>query len=336
MNKLRIGNTARAVAGFVLVAAMLAGCVEDGAPEPQGDETSEPGTTDAAPCMDCGDDPPDGAVEPSWRVGQWWEWTVTSGDGGWRFPLKTVVASEEPYGARIGSDGLEPGMWAGWFHLPPIGEVRSAELSWEAHDAFMPILQFPLRDGMRWTSTLEGTPIQLSSVRSDDGSYDVEGLYENERVALRATYDPQAEMYSSIAFYYGGSEPWSSATLTDYGEGDAEAVFVPASDDLVLRGAAAPSQPAVADSFMVADGVHHIVVGCETVGGPGVFSVVLQSPTGEQHTCPGDGPVFTQDHDVLDLVIVPAVAGQWQYELIGTADGFVFTEIMAVIVERSD
>lgn len=316
------------VAAAVLLA--LAGCLgTDPGTMPSNDPVT-PG--DEVACrVDCNEPNSTGVAAPSWSEGQWWEWTVTSGE--WQFSVKTVVAFADGNGARFGSTELEQGLWAGWFHLPPIGHVQARSLAWEAHDEPMALLQFPLTDGMTWASTLEGDEIQLTSTRTGESTYRINGAYTNDRPAVRAVYDAKAEMYSSIDLLYGGSEPWSSAVLTSYGHNDTTDVHITYSDDLVVRGASTPSQPAVADSFTIDTEADYLVVGCETIGGPGVFEVILQSPAREQFTCTGGGGIFLHEHSVLDIVVIPAVAGQWTYELVGTAEGFIFTEIMAVVVE---
>lgn len=321
------------VAAAVGILIALSGCTSttDTPSDSEGNNPSE--TSSPTPCEGpCGSHD-EGIPGPSWEVGQWWEWTVTYRDTS--FPVKTTVNAIEGGMAHHASADLEDGLAAVWFHLPPLGQVDTSDLSWVIHDDFNSLLQFPLVDNSTWTGMLEGSEIQMTSTRMEEGLYLIEGVYENGGPAVRVEYDAQAEMYSSIELLYGGSEPWSTATLTGFGQGERLSSYVPVYHDLVIGWAATPSGPIVAESFHVATDIDYVVVGCTTGGGPGVFSVVLEAPLTEPHDCPRAGPFFAQEHNVFDFIILEGVQGEWNYEIMGTAEGFVSTEILAVSITES-
>lgn len=322
---------------LLLAAALLAlaGCAAPDAPAPTTTTTgprvappTAPGPATPAPV------PPGPGDEDAWAVGDWWTWEVSS-VGHETFRVTTVVAEAAGDRATVGYATLDEGLRALFFHVPPAGDVGASDLSWPMHGLPTRLVDLPLADGKTWQGELEGTPVHLGArAASWQGrdAFEVLGTYEGDAVAVELTYVPSERMATRISLRYGSDTAWGEARLVDSGGGHSGQVHVLAATDLLLAGAAKPGAPRPPDSFAVPPEATHVLLGCQMSGGPGAFRIHFVPPAGEPFACARDA-ASPDDPRAMQVLAVPAVAGEWRALLAPLGQGHVFLEAAWVAAE---
>lgn len=289
---------------------LFAGCTEPGAIDASADDgdarpVSEPAKKDPeAPLPQA----PATVDPPAWAPGDWWRWRIQADDHD--FEVTTGVTQLTGTAAVVGLVAEGQSALTPWFHLPPMGDVDMETLGYEAHDAPMRLLDFPLVDGKSWDGEVEGTPVVFRVNGTEaSGAIRIEGHYESGRLAVALSYLAEAQTVERIALHYGRDTPWASATLLEWGHLIPDALHVPSLDDVYLGGAWT-GRPADAAAFDIGPRVTHILVGCQTGGDAGQASATLRSPSGETTSCPGNGPSLTGGR-TTSVHAVPASPGTW-------------------------
>lgn len=233
---------------LLVACAALAGCSGGSSPGPS-DLPDPTGPQGAG----AGSTPEPGAA-PDWAVGQWWtysvEYSTQAGD-----PLTAVVASASP-AAYVLAAGSEA--WAkqeAAFGHPLLGAITRPDLAmtgW-SDGATWSLLQFPLRDGSTWTTTLpnlawdvvDGETVEAQVQATQDASIGTAGGYRlaatwEGSTLIEATYDNAAQWFGMLQVndVDPGQEPLEVRfTLTESGNASkgaftAQAREVLAFDDL--------------------------------------------------------------------------------------------------------
>lgn len=255
---------------LLLAAAALAGCA--GAPESGEAPTSSP----APPDSQKGESGPDNhhISAPSWAVGDWWRWRLTSADQS--FETTSIVTSSLGDSATLGFEFVDAAMVAQWYHVPPSGTVPLDSLAWLAHEQPVRFVAFPLFDGKSYEGVLEGSVLNVTVTFRGESEAVLRAAYDNDRPALTATYSAAEEQFTRIDLLYGSTTPWASVELIESGTGWAEDAYdVSNVNDLTLGYAAAPSAPVGSDDFATGPKATHVVFGCAAGAGPGTYQAAL-------------------------------------------------------------
>ncbi len=327
---------------LLLAAGCLAG--SDGDTSPEEGPPTEPGSPSGNP-GDAREDasdrtaPEEGVEEgpygpPVWVPGDWFTWQVDSGPA--QLEATTVVTGVGDGTAAVGFTDLETGLYAQWFHLPPAGTMGTEALSWELHDEPSSLISFPLEDGATWEASFEGESLTFSATRVADQAapvFSIDGTYPDGDTAVRATYSVAAGQFLTIDLLYGGSEPWAQARLIDHGEGFQDPVHVLEGEDLFVGGSAPPTFLREPQTLRVSAEATHLLLGCQMGGMAGTYRVQLDGPSGQSAVCDhqSTGAQWASDTQIRTP---EAEAGDWVLTMApGTAQGFVFAEVVAVTAE---
>ena len=340
----------RATALLIGLLILTAGCL--GATE--GDEATTP-TSDAPGTAGQQDEPRQGAeggeqgasatgsaggptadLPPAWILGEWWEIELTSP----LLPGETITWTRVMAGFE-GSDYLVGQPKETWepfallFHLPGLGEISQADLSYEVHDARFHPLQFPLQDGQEWETQIEGLDVTAQVTENDDGTFDI--WYCCGRNAT-ATYDPALGVLTHLTV-----DGLLTYNVVDHGYGFEGIITVPHGHDLVfVHGRVAsvldingltPAAPV--ETMEISDDYGRVtfagIVG--DIAGQGT------SPTGAAYTERVTGPDGTVYETTklpgepaglkLNIFETTELGGTWELEHVAAGPGIAFTEGIA-------
>lgn len=271
---------------------------------------------------------------PVWTPGDWFTWQVASGPA--QLEATTVVAGVTDGTAAVGFTDLETGLYAQWFHLPPAGSMGTEDLSWDLHDEPSSLIAFPLEDGATWEASFEGESLTFSATRVAEDTapvFRIDGTYPDGDTAVRATYSVEAGQFLGIELLYGGSEPWAQASLVDHGSGFQDPVHVLEGEDLFVGGSAPPTFLREPQTLPVSAQATHLLLGCQMGGIAGTYRVQLDGPSGQSAACDHQSTEADWTSDT-QIRTPEAEAGDWVLTMApGTAQGFVFAEVVAVTAE---
>jgi hypothetical protein len=127
----------------ILVAATLAGCIED--PIPQETSAGLPTVSPPSQGTALGFNPDGTAPVPKWQVGDWWEYEV-SYDSGQKYTAKIVVAKEDGANYYITATERELLLRSVIDHYPTFGAVKKSGLQHRIHGDDVPFLRFPMQN----------------------------------------------------------------------------------------------------------------------------------------------------------------------------------------------
>lgn len=273
----------------------------------------------------------DAAYAPAWSVGMWWTFRIGSTYAAAR-DITIVVVGADDSSYAVAASEERAALESIWWHLPPIGIVSRADLSWEAHDEPMSILRFPLEDGARWTGSIEGQEVGFAARKLPSGAFEVMGLYDDEWLAMRYVYDPAVDQFTNATLNYGSdTNSWSTLELLDSGQGFAQPSFLPMYDDAFLGGFGDPteSDPRVVREFEVPDEVSHVMLGCMAEGSVGEFRVQVTPSEGPAFSC-GQTFASTEPSEHMQIITTPGSSGTWRIAPTILGPGTVFVEAAAV------
>ena len=217
-----------------LVVALLAGCAQ---PEPAASVAS-PSPTGPAPAPVLGHasgltlEPPAAgertlAEAPRWRLGEWWRYRVHDFLTGNEFEVTRVVAGTMGADYLVGFPVESFSNDALVLHLPGVGDVAQADLSFEVHDARFHPFRFPLVAGDSWETQWEGRNGTMLVESAADGQAVLSGA--GNGWGMNVTYDAQTgELVRLHAPAYVELE------LAEHGYGYRGDVRVPHAHDLVF------------------------------------------------------------------------------------------------------
>ena len=271
----------------------------------------------------------DAAYAPDWRIGDWWTFRIGSSYASAR-EITIIVVGADDQAYAVAASTETTALESIWWHLPPIGIVDRADLSWEAHDEPTEILRFPLADGARWTGSMEGQEIGFAAEQLPTGAFEVTGLYDGEWLAVRYVYDPAVGQFTNATLNYGSdTNSWSTLELLASGHGYAQPSFLPMYDDAFLGGFGDVAEPTPMEEFEVPDETSHVMFGCMAEGIVGEFRVQVQPSEGPAFSC---GTTFAASggNEHMEVKSVPASAGTWRIVPTIVGPGTVFVEAAAV------
>ncbi|MES2153946.1 MAG: hypothetical protein V4510_02315 [bacterium] len=168
---------------------------------------------------------------PQWRLGEWWEYTVTDHFAGHVLHIKRVVAGTfgTQYLVGFPIDGFSNDALV--LHVPGYGDIDQKDLSFEVHDVGMKILDFPLATGKRWDSAFEGRPGHALVTAAADGKATIH--FEdtaNGSFNWTATYDAETGEVVRL------DDPnYATVEVAAHGYGYHGVVRVPHAHDLVFQ-----------------------------------------------------------------------------------------------------
>jgi hypothetical protein len=191
------------VAGLVAAMAM-AGCAGE---DPDADLA---GTTTTGPPP-----PPGTAAPPTWRVGDWWNYTFTAGSGG---GATVVVSGETSADYVMDTDSQSTAFFNAREDISYLGPVRKADLAGSQGTQRVEFLRWPLRAGENWTTTWDGEERRIEVTRvAPDGVTDLASRRLDGRLHATYTFDPAARWMRSWTFHDDAGEPAFAAELASSG-----------------------------------------------------------------------------------------------------------------------
>lgn len=236
---------------------------------------------------------------PQWRLGEWWDYTVTDHFSGNSIQVKRIVAGTfgSQYLVGFPLDAFSNDALV--LHLPGYGDVDMDDLSFEVHDVDQKLLDFPLTAGKSWDSHFEGragnvtvlsttaTTAELQFTDSRNGSFDWSATYDADTGEVVRMHDPS----------------YATVEVTGHGYGYEGAVRVPHAHDLVFQNgrfgawgltqgpAQDPAPAALRETVEVQAGYDRLAFvvvvggGAQFVGGPatgglGAYKETVTSPNG--------------------------------------------------------
>lgn len=303
------------------------------------------------------------AAAPAWEVGQWWRYEVDPID--WDGPSREITlvvagatADEHLVGYAIEDEGVADAVIS--THLPGLGELKRADLSWRVHDVPFTPLKFPLIAGASWTSTFENAN---KTVRAEVLS--VDGLVATIRYAPQvqqdnlptsalvrralgtdlvlgrgnATYDAAVGHLTMLTL-----DGYAQMRLVAHGRDHQGIVVVPRGIDQLFHfqriagvNVTAPAQQASAnqlpvDSFTVDASFDRVTWNfflgslplAGTPPGPGVYRERATAPDGSTYEETYVAPPFARLRAPSYHVDHPA--GTWRFEHLAVGPGFAISE----------
>jgi hypothetical protein len=322
---------------LLLAAALLAGCAGGGdAPAaagggPSGDAGAGPSDADAPPQ----DGTAGAAAAPIWQVGQWWTWRLEASAAPEPMEATTVVLAADGASYSIGSPDAGAAAQAYPFHLVGLGPVARDTLAWQAHGVPVRFLRFPVVDGDSWTADFWGAPGATVTVRSatvagpggPEPGFRSEASYAGGGLFAAASWSPARGQFVQVQSYFGGPDPFATASLVAEGLGGVEGrPFV--ATDLARRSASAADPPSLAPvEVAVPDEADLVLMACFLGGGPGLHQAVL-----DYGGPPMEGCNATTADGSLHYVAVTAEAqgGSGRLAVAPAGQGSVTVEVFAV------
>jgi len=282
---------------------------------------------------------------PKWRLGEWWDYTLTDHLVGKTQHIRRVVAGSFGGDYLVGFPVDAFSNDALVLHVPGYGDVSQADLSFEVHDVPFQPLSFPLVAGKSWPTAFEGRPGNATVLAADAATGQATiRVTDGASFNWTATYDAQAGELVRL------DDPnYATVQLDAHGYNHTGDVRVPHAHDLVFQNGRLgpwditqnPTQdptPAPADDVVtIAPGYDHLAFVILVGGGPnfllggpvpdvgeaGSYKETVTSPNGtvyELSAGPADHGVKVQFYGAADPV------GDWTLHHEADGPGLVLTE----------
>jgi hypothetical protein len=278
---------------------------------------------------------------PEWRLGQWWTVRVTDRFVDEVTESKVVVAGAEPDWFLTGMprDTFDDGLMV--LHVPGIGQVRKADLSWELHDNLFTPIRFPVKLDDTWNTMWQQTNVVATVVDVTDTTATVRVRPEAnpDGLTLELVYDAEIGTISKMDI-----TNYALVEIIDSGFEHEGIVTVPHEHTLVffsVRVAGAVSldygEPGVGaplDTITVDDDFDRVSFGLIATSVPGeaipvsagVFLARATAPDGKVYELqmhPNEGPIKISMHTHL------GPGGDWEFFMIAGGAGAVIIEGIA-------
>ncbi len=288
---------------------------------------------------------------PTWRLGEWWKYRMTSHFDGQTYDFLRVVAGTEHGNYLVGFPVDQFVNDVMVLHVPGYGDIKRDDLSYDAHDVPYTPLNFPLEEGKTWTTHYESTTNPLTFV--------VEEVDEENGTAFMTASGGQGSGQFIYDAELGEISSWISPgyaayEIVDHGYNYSGVVRVPHDHDLIffhgrlagvvdLNSSAVPPNPmlptqtiSIAEGYdrasfalIIFDGIASNGQDANGVGpgnlamARGYYSLKATAPDGtvyETTMMPGDAPVSitTFGHD--------GPSGDWQLEVVAAGEGAALLE----------
>lgn len=164
---------------------------------------------------------------PEWRLGEWWDYTITDHFQEKTITVKRVVAGTFGTNYLVGfpldafsNDALV-------LHIPGYGDIDQTDLSFESHDVDTKLLDFPLESGKSWSTAWEGLPGNATITAAADGKATIE--LEGQNYLWVFEYDAET---GEIAKMHNPA--YATIEITGHGFGFTGSVRVPHAHDLLF------------------------------------------------------------------------------------------------------
>lgn len=290
---------------------------------------------------------------PTWRLGEWWQYRMTSHFDGTTYDFLRVVAGTEHGNYLVGFPVDQFVNDVMVLHVPGYGDILRDDLSYAAHDVPYAPLNFPLEEGKTWTTHFEAENNVLTFVVEEvdeaNGTAFMTASASGGQGGGQFTYDAAlGEISRWISPGYADYE------IVDHGYNYTGAVRVPHDHDLIffhgrLAGAVDLASPLVppnpvlpTETAPVEEGYDRasfaiilfdgIVSNGQSAGGAspgdlglsrGYYSVRATAPDGtvyETTMMPGESPIkiVNYGHE--------GPAGDWDLEFVAGGEGIAFLE----------
>lgn len=342
----------KAVLSLLMLVPLLAGCANQGAPEPAPSSTGGVQYQDEVVQVAVDTMPRDAPAPgertlleaPRWRLGEWWTYTMTDGFTGGTYEFTRVVVGEDRAAGNylVGFPVESFSNDVMLFHIPGYGDIAQSNLAYETHDAYFQMLDFPLTDGKEWEAEFEGTGKGPALVTVDGGKANIELISPNYNV--QATYDPEIGEISEMTINNG---TYATYKVTGHGYDYQGLVRVPHAHDLIfmhgrLAGVVDLSQPVLPPNPKGPTDTVEITAGYDrasfiiAVGGgpafglpppPGVFRETVTAPDGTVYEATLT-PVDVATGTPLKIIAVghDNPTGTWSLEHVAAGPGIAFVE----------
>jgi hypothetical protein len=320
---------------FVL-SVLIAGCA---APAGKAPDPIVPSVTvdDPGP-VPVPEDPDDRTDAPSWMVGDWWEWEVSS-EAHSAVRVKTVVAQRNDTAATLAGTDDETLLQAQPFHIVPLGVVGVDPVAWEVHGRRSTFVEFPLYAGKEWTGDVWFASglrfvvdaVALPAPSDDTRGWQITAFYPNNATALIANWSIAWDQLYSLQIYFGGTKPFSEARVVDAGSGFNGELHLPVMRDIVVR--SMPTSPGPG-TFEVAAGEDRLMVACFLGGLPGHYEARILDPSNTPYECSQTWPPTGASPTVMKLVLPEARPGTWTLELTPGGPGTLLVEVVGFHFEH--
>lgn len=302
--------------------ALLIGCV---APGEDAGRASLGNVEGLSVARAVGDDPTTRTLNapPRYATGEWWRVEATDVFTGATREFTVVVAgvNGDHYVLGLPAEHVEQLDDLMGMHLPPLGDVGRADLSFWAHDRFEP-LRFPLREGDTWVTVFEFGEVNVTVELLDATRAEIR---TDGPFPVLATYDATEGWFTSFR-----SENFGEWTLVEHGFGHEGELLVPRGQVLawltgrfggVFDFARAPATPlANAELDARLDRVSTIVM---LGGGAGHFREADIAPDGQRFEFEA-----TKTTPELDTALYGKAQpeGIWTFEHVATGSGIAASE----------
>ncbi|MEK6986015.1 MAG: hypothetical protein AABX89_06510 [Candidatus Thermoplasmatota archaeon] len=253
---------------LLVAVALLSGCA---APEPVADAPSTAPAKQLDDGVDKVDvptlprDPPKPGERsldkaPTWRLGEFWEYTVTDGFTGTEYSTTRIVAGTDTTNYLVGFPMEKFDNDILVLHIPGFGDVAQSDLSFEVHDVVFAPLKFPLTVGDTWETAYEGLPVTMAV---EDISGRTATITGSGSWGMTITYDADVGEMTKIDI-----QGYAIVELARHGYNYEGLVRVPHAHDLVFQ------HGRLAALLSVTGGPG---------GGPQAPSETVEVPTGYDH-----------------------------------------------------
>lgn len=334
----------RLLIASALVVAALAGCIgglQDTVPS--GDDavpTDEPtlGLASGLPTTRTGTTL---AEPPGWAVGEWWtvEYDNLLAGGSGETTRVVAGAGNGTYLVGMAADEFSDEIML--LHFPGMGRIDRTDLSFDAHDRPIQLLDFPLEEGRTWTTQWYGGTEMTAEVTAVDGDEATVEIAGDGPPGIELTYDASLGAITEFT-----AEGYLRYEVVDHGFGFDGAVDVPYEHDLVLcHGRVAvqaiepctlstePNPKGPSDTIPLDDRYDRVSFGLlmadvapQDQVGQGVYSVEATAPDGtswQATKLPGEGGVKLVPHGHDDP------GGDWEATYVTGGAGYSLLEGVA-------
>lgn len=239
------------------------------------------------------------AEAPKWRLGEWWDYTITDHFDGTQLQIKRVVAGTFATEYLVGFpvDAFSDNALV--LHVPGYGDIDQADLSFEVHDVDFQILSFPLAEGKSWPTAFEGRNGTATVLAAGDGKATIQ-VTDGNSFNWTATYDAETGEVTRL-----DDPAYATVEVTAHGYGHKGIVRVPHAHDLVFQNGlfgpwgisqnptsdptpgpadetvtVLPGYDRLAFTIIVGGGPNLLVQGLPAMPGAGTYSETVTSPNG--------------------------------------------------------
>lgn len=286
---------------------------------------------------------------PTWRLGEWWKYRMTSHFDGSTYDFVRVVAGTEHGNYLVGFPVDQFVNDVMVLHVPGYGDIQRTDLSYDAHDVPYAPLSFPLEEGKTWTTHFEAPNNVLTflveEVDERNGTAYMTASATGGQGGGQFTYDAElGEISRWISPGYADYE------IVDHGYNYTGAVRVPHDHDLIffhgrlagvvdLNSSLVPPNPVMPmETITVAEGYDRasfafILVDRIVSGGAGTNAIPTATGYYSVKATAPDGTVYEESLTPADGQTVKIVnfghegpAGDWQVEYVAAGEGIAFLE----------